>query len=59
MLKKWFKKIWCCLGFSHCTVTSFSLETYKDPCDPLQYQRFARCKWCGVKGMVDSQGNLF
>ena len=54
-----FKKVWCWLGFSHWTFTSWSLETYKDPKDPLQFIDLAHCTWCGKKGMIDSQGNLF
>jgi hypothetical protein len=27
--------------------------------DPFRVLVFAECKWCGFKGQVDSQGNLF
>jgi hypothetical protein len=59
MLKKCFKRFWCWSGFAHWTITSRSLDVYKDPKDPLQFIDFAYCKWCGAKGMIDSQGNLF
>jgi len=29
------------------------------PDDPLKFQQYAKCEWCGFEGMVDSQGNLF
>ncbi len=34
-------------------------DVHKDPKDPLQFLNFAQCKWCGYKGQIDSQGNLF
>lgn len=27
--------------------------------DPLGFLVYAKCKICGYKGMIDSQGNLF
>jgi len=27
--------------------------------DPNGFLVYARCKWCGKKGMIDSQGGLF
>ena len=57
--KKWFRKFWCWSGFAHVTWTSKSLRQYKDPKDPLQFLTFAECEWCGIKGQIDSQGNLF
>jgi len=56
---KWFKKVWCWSGFAHVTWISKSLKEYKDPKDPLQFLNFAECEWCGKKGQIDSQGNLF
>jgi len=29
------------------------------PDDPLKFQEYAKCQWCGYEGMIDSQGNLF
>lgn len=29
------------------------------PDDPLKFQEYAKCEWCGYEGMIDSQGNLF
>lgn len=34
-------------------------RTWKDPRDPNHFLIFAQCKWCGDKGQLDSQGNLF
>lgn len=53
---KLLKKILCKIGWH-----SFSYNLIEEPKDPLntgvcnKYQ----CKWCGMKGLVDSQGNLF
>ena len=30
-----------------------------DEVDPTGFLHFAKCKWCGFKGQIDSQGNLF
>ena len=27
--------------------------------DPLHFLVYAKCKWCGYEGQIDSQGNLF
>ena len=27
--------------------------------DPNKFLKFAKCKWCGFEGQIDSQGNLF
>jgi len=34
-------------------------NTHKADNDPLEVLTFAECQWCGFKGQVDSQGNLF
>jgi predicted Zn-ribbon and HTH transcriptional regulator len=31
----------------------------KSPNDPFLVLTYAKCKWCGFEGQVDSQGNLF
>ena len=47
----------------YCKIMSWHSKSYddvhKDPKDPLQFLDFAKCKWCGYEGQVDSQGNLF
>ena len=35
------------------------INKHKSPKDPLQFLTYAECKWCGYKGQIDSQGNLF
>lgn len=27
--------------------------------DPLSFLVYAECKWCGLRGQIDSQGGLF
>ncbi|MCK5563660.1 MAG: hypothetical protein KAJ07_00300 [Planctomycetes bacterium] len=41
---------WHSHGYNH---------VHKSPKDPLSFLVFAQCKWCGYKGQIDSQGNLF
>ncbi len=51
------------LEFFFCNVMKWHSLSYecvhyhKD--DPLKFQEYAACQWCGYKGMIDSQGNLF
>lgn len=53
---KWLKKIFCKIGWH-----SFSYDLVQIPTDPLHTRVCDRykCKWCGMIGLVDSQGNLF
>lgn len=46
------KKILCKIGW-HSIFAGFE-TTGHDGCSV-----HAKCKWCGYKGMIDSQGNLF
>ena len=48
-------RIWFCkhLGWHS------PIDLHKLPEDPLQFLIFAKCKWCGYEGQIDSQGNLF
>ena len=46
------KKMCCRFGW-HSILAGFETTGF-DGC-PVH----ARCKWCGYKGMIDSQGNLF
>jgi len=49
---KWYRYIACYkLGWH--SYPTFDL-TEHDGCS-----QHAKCKWCGYKGMIDSQGNLF
>lgn len=48
---KYIKRFFCWLGwhsFNNYKITGF------DGCSI-----HAQCRWCGFKGMIDSQGNLF
>lgn len=46
------QKFYCRIGW-HCHFEDYIYE-YNDGCSD-----HCRCKWCGYKGMIDSQGNLF
>ena len=49
------KQFFCWIGWH-----SIGYEcVHKKADDPLQFLTFARCRWCGFEGQVDSQGNLF
>ncbi len=48
----YFKQLFCKLGWH-----SFSYDSVRK--DLTGVTTYARCKWCGHQGMVDSQGNLF
>ncbi len=51
----WIKKLFCKIGWH-----SFGYdESEIEHPDRLNFLVFARCKWCGYEGQVDSQGNLF
>jgi hypothetical protein len=47
---KFIKKILCKMGWHSFTY----IHTSFDVCST-----YAKCKWCGYEGMIDSQGNLF
>jgi hypothetical protein len=34
-------------------------DVHHSDMDPLKFLVFAKCRWCGFEGQVDSQGNLF
>lgn len=46
------QKIYCKIGW-HCHTSDYIFD-YSDGASD-----HCTCKWCGYKGMVDSQGNLF
>ncbi len=48
---RWYQKFACKIGWH--SYPSFDTEGF-DGCSV-----HAKCKWCGYKGMIDSQGNLF
>jgi len=52
---KWIKKMFCKIGWHKIDKNS----RHNHPHDPLKFLVFAKCKWCGYEGQVDSQGNLF
>lgn len=47
-----FKKVFCKIGW-HSFFVGFERTGFDGASE------HARCKWCGYKGMIDSQGNLF
>ncbi len=49
---RFLRPIWCKMTW-HSWPVGFKHESF-DGCSV-----HARCKWCGYKGMIDSQGNLF
>ncbi len=51
------KRLFCWIGWHSYPVGYDNL--HHDPDDPLQFLLFAKCKWCGYEGQIDSQGNLF
>lgn len=51
-IKEWFKARCCGWLQWHSTFVG-----YDD--DRIDGIRYAKCKWCGYEGLVDSQGNLF
>jgi hypothetical protein len=53
---KWYRKLSCRCGWH--SYPDFSNIHYKTD-DPLIFLVFAKCKWCGYEGQIDSQGNLF
>jgi hypothetical protein len=49
----WIKRLLCKIGWHK------KGSIHIAPDDPLQFQQYAKCQWCGYEGMIDSQGNLF
>ena len=49
----WIKRFFCFAGWHSFNYASAEQE------DPTGFLVFAKCKWCGYEGQVDSQGNLF
>ena len=49
----WATRLFCSIGWHK------KGEIVKAPDDPHQFLNFSQCQWCGFKGQVDSQGNLF
>jgi hypothetical protein len=49
------KKLHCKIGWHSYTYS----DVHKKPDDPFKFLTFAKCKWCGYEGQIDSQGNLF
>jgi len=50
------KKMFCKIGW-HSIVSGFA-HSQKNK-GRTGFLTFARCKWCGHEGQIDSQGNLF
>lgn len=46
------QKLYCKIGW-HCHMKDYIYESFDGASE------HCKCKWCGYKGMVDSQGNLF
>jgi hypothetical protein len=46
------KRFFCWAGWH-----SWSYESCGS--DPTGFLTYAKCRWCGYEGQVDSQGNLF
>lgn len=46
------QKVYCKIGW-HCHEKDYIYDYYDGA------SNHCTCKWCGYKGMVDSQGNLF
>ena len=49
---KFMHKYYCKIGW-HCHSADYIFDSFDGASD------HCTCKWCGYKGMVDSQGNLF
>ena len=54
---KYLKKCACWLGWHSIFVGFDSIHHHSG--DPLHFLIYAKCKWCGYAGQIDSQGNLF
>jgi len=51
------KKLCCFMGWHSIFVGFDDVHHHKN--DPFKFLTFAKCKWCGYEGQIDSQGNLF
>jgi len=49
---KFMQKYYCKLGW-HCHMNDYQFNNFDG------VSEHCTCKWCGYKGLVDSQGNLF
>lgn len=49
---KGLRKFYCKIG-RHCHSKDYQFEEFDGASE------HCKCKWCGYKGMIDSQGNLF
>lgn len=47
------RKLMCRIGWHS------PIDYRNDPKDPRHFLVFARCKYCGYEGQIDSQGNLY
>lgn len=59
---KYFKKFCCWVGWHSIFVGFASINQHPDDLSirwPLCFLVFAKCKWCGYEGQIDSKGNLF
>ena len=50
------KRFFCWIGWH--SIGGYD-DVHKSPDDPLHFLIFAKCRWCGYEGQIDSQGNLF
>jgi hypothetical protein len=50
-----FKRFFCWIGW-HSIIAGWDESQNKDG---TGFLTFAKCKWCGYEGQIDSQGNLF
>lgn len=52
----WLKRFFCWVGWHS---APFSGWTEYWPAHSDGFLIYARCRWCGYEGQIDSQGNLF
>jgi hypothetical protein len=50
------QKLCCSLGWH--SYPCF-IDAHNNTNDPYQFLTYAKCKYCGYEGQIDSQGNLF
>jgi hypothetical protein len=55
-LVEMYKRFACWIGWH--SAPHFD-DVHHSPLDPHHFLTFARCRWCGFTGQIDSQGNLF
>jgi hypothetical protein len=51
-VKHWWKRLLCKVQV-HSRFVGYELLTH------YGYSDWCRCRWCGMEGLVDGQGNLF